>query len=108
MGHDPSSDWLTPPFHRGRNALRVAARAALGAVDRERMDFESEVEAPVGEFYADLTDAMEVVHSWQRTTCEQGLCGESRSIPRRSRGSTTRSTSADRSLSTGIDHEPPD
>ena len=73
MGHDPTSDWLTPPFHRDRNALRVAAEAGFGTVDLDRIDFESEVEPPVGKFYANLTDAVEVVHSWQRTTCEQGL-----------------------------------
>ena len=73
MGHDPQSDWLTPPFHRDRNALKVAAQAGFGTVDLDQIDFESEVEAPLGEFYANLTDPMEVVHSWQRTTCEQGL-----------------------------------
>ena len=31
------------------------------------------MEPPVGEFHANLTDSMETVHSWQRTTCEQGL-----------------------------------
>lgn len=73
MGHDPQSDWLTPPFHRDRNALKVAAEGGFGTVDRNQVDFQSEVERPVGRFYANLTDPMEIVHSWQRTTCEQGL-----------------------------------
>ncbi len=73
MGHDPTSDWLAPPFHRDRNALKVAAEGGFGTVDLDEIDFESEVEAPVGEFYARLTDSMETVHSWQRTTCEQGM-----------------------------------
>ncbi len=73
MGHDPTSDWLVPPFHRDRNSLKGAAEGGFGTVDLNEIDFESEVEAPVGEFYANLTDPMEIVHSWQRTTCEQGL-----------------------------------
>jgi uncharacterized protein (DUF362 family) len=73
MGHDPMSDWLTPPFHRDRNALKVAAEGGFGTVDLTEIDFTSEVEAPVGKFHANLTDSMETVHSWQRTTCEQGL-----------------------------------
>mgnify|MGYP006419341653 CR=1 FL=1 len=73
MGHDPLSDWLTPPFHRDRNSLKVAAEGGFGTVDLEQIDFESEVERPVGRFYANLTDGPERVHSWQRTTCEQGL-----------------------------------
>ena len=73
MGHDPQSDWLIPPFHRDRNSLKVAAEGGFGTVDLDEIDFESEVEPPVGEFHANLTDSMETVHSWQRTTCEQGL-----------------------------------
>ena len=73
MGHDPQSDWLTPPFHRDRNALKVAAEGGFGTVDLAAIDFESEVEAPVGEFFGRMTDSAEMASSWQRTTCEQGL-----------------------------------
>ena len=73
MGHDPASDWLAPPFNRDRNAVKVAAEGGFGTVDLDEIDFESEVEASVGKFYANLTDSMEIVHSWRRTTCEQGL-----------------------------------
>lgn len=73
MGHDPQSDWLTPPFHRDRNSLRVAAEGGFGTVDLDEIDFESEVEGPVGEFYAALTDSRETNISWQRTTAEQAL-----------------------------------
>lgn len=73
MGHDPTSDWLTPPFHRDRNSLKVAAEGGFGTVDLQQIDFESDVERPLGAFYANLTDSMDIVHSWQRTTCEQGL-----------------------------------
>ena len=73
MGHDPTSDWLVPPFSRDRNALKVAAEGGFGTVELDEIDFESELDAPVGRFYANLTDSMETVQSWQRTTCEQGL-----------------------------------
>ncbi len=73
MGHDPTSDWLTPPFHRDRNALVVAAEGGLGTVDLEEIDFRSEVTAPVGEFFARSPDPNETVISWRRTTAEQAL-----------------------------------
>ena len=73
MGHDPQSDWLIPPFHRDRNALKVAAEGGFGTVDLDEIDFESEVAPPVGEFYSNVTDSSEMAQSWQRTTCEQGL-----------------------------------
>ncbi len=73
MGHDPKSDWLTPPFHRDRNALLVAAEAGFGTVDLDQIDFQSEVTAPVGEFFAKEWDTQAMVVSWRRTTAEQGL-----------------------------------
>ncbi len=73
MGHDPQSDWLTEPFHRDRNALLIAAQGGFGAVDLAEMDYASEVEAPVGEFFSRVTDPRETVISWRRTTAEQGL-----------------------------------
>jgi len=39
MGHDPQADWLTPPFHRDRNALLVAAENGFGSVDLSQIDF---------------------------------------------------------------------
>ncbi|MFN2130052.1 MAG: DUF362 domain-containing protein [Anaerolineae bacterium] len=73
MGHDPSADWLTPPFHRDRNALLVAAEGGFGTVDAQEMDFQSEVEAPLGEFYTQITDPRERVINWRRTTAQQAL-----------------------------------
>ena len=73
MGHDPQSDWLTAPFHRDRNALLCAAESGFGTVDLNEIDWQSEVTAPVGQFYAKTTDSVEVVTSWRRTTCEQAL-----------------------------------
>jgi len=73
MGHDPQSDWLTPPFHRDRNALKVAAEGGLGTVDLNEIDFESEVQVPIGEFFAKEIDPREMVVTWRRTMAEQGL-----------------------------------
>ena len=72
MGHDPQADWLTPPFHRDRNALKVAAEGGFGTVDLNEIDFESEVRAPVAEFFTKSTDPQHIVASWRRTTAEQG------------------------------------
>jgi uncharacterized protein (DUF362 family) len=76
MGHDiTAGDWKTEPFHRDRNSLRVAAEAGFGTVDLAEMDFQSEVTAPVGDkpFFAKITDSQDIVHSWRKTTAEQGL-----------------------------------
>lgn len=73
MGHDPQADWLTPPFHRDRNALLVAAEGGFGTVDLDEIDFQSEVQAPVGHFYATMTDSRQAVIDWRRTTAEQAL-----------------------------------
>ena len=73
MGHDPQSDWLKPPFHRDRNSLLAAAEGGFGTVDLNEIDFESEVAAPIGQFYSALTDSRETNISWRRTTCEQAL-----------------------------------
>ncbi len=73
MGHDPQADWLAPPFHRDRNALRVAADGGFGTVDLDQIDFLSEVSAPVGEFFVRATDPRERIASWRRTTAEQAL-----------------------------------
>jgi hypothetical protein len=73
MGHDPLSDWLTPPFHRDHNALLVAAQGGYGTVNLNEIDFQSEVQAPIGHFFAKEYDSREMITSWLRTTCEQGL-----------------------------------
>ena len=73
MGHDPHSDWPTPPFRRDRNHLLIAARHGFGTVDLNEIDFVSEVEAPLAEFDSVSTDSDATVANWRRTTCEQGL-----------------------------------
>jgi uncharacterized protein (DUF362 family) len=73
MGHDPAADWLTPPYHRDRNALLVAAESGFGSVNLDEIDFQSEVTAPIAEFFAGQLDTWETVVSWRRTTAEQGL-----------------------------------
>ncbi len=73
MGFDPQCDWLTEPFHRDRNSLLVAAEQGFGTVNMDEIDFQSEVQRPVGKFYSALTDSYETVISWRRTTAEQAL-----------------------------------
>lgn len=73
MGHDPQNDWLTPPYHRDRNSIKVAAEQGFGTVNLDEIDFHSEVQRPVGQFYAALTDATATNISWRRTTAEQAL-----------------------------------
>lgn len=73
MGHDPQADWPTPPFHRDRNTLLVAAQGGFGTVDLKAIDFQSEVTAPVGEFFAKTVDPAETIRSWRRTMAEQAL-----------------------------------
>ena len=73
MGHDPASDWPTPPFRRDRNHLLIAAQRGFGTVDLSEIDFESEVKAPLAEFDSDEVDSQETVASWRSTCCEQGL-----------------------------------
>jgi hypothetical protein len=72
MGHDPQSDWLTEPFHRDRNALLIAARGEFGSVDLDAIDWQSEVQAPVGQFFSKQTDSREMNISWRKTIAEQG------------------------------------
>jgi hypothetical protein len=73
MGHDPASDWPTPPFRRDRNHLLIAAQRGFGTVDLGEIDFQSEVSAPPAAFDSVETDPPPTVASWRRTTCEQGL-----------------------------------
>lgn len=73
MGHDPHSDWPTPPFRRDRNHLLIAAERGFGTVDLDEIDFVSEVAAPLAEFDSVSTDSDATVANWRRTTCEQGL-----------------------------------
>jgi uncharacterized protein (DUF362 family) len=73
MGHDPQSDWLTEPFHRDRNALLCAAEGGFGTVNLNEIDWQSEVQTPVGQFFAKTTDSRDTVITWRRTTAEQAL-----------------------------------
>ena len=73
MGHDPKSDWGTEPFHRDRNALLCAAEGGFGTINLDEIDWQSEVQAPVGKFYSKITDSRDIVMSWRRTTAEQAM-----------------------------------
>lgn len=73
MGHNPQSDWLTEPFNRDRNALLIAAQHGWGTVDLNQVDYQSEVQGPLGKFFSHVTDPKSRVVSWRRTTAEQAL-----------------------------------
>jgi len=73
MGHDPASDWPTPPFRRDRSALKVAAEGGFGAVNLDEIDFQTEVKPPLAEFDSAEVDSKERVRSWRKTMCEQAL-----------------------------------
>ena len=73
MGHDPASDWPTPPFRRDRNHLLVAAQGGFGTVDLKEIDFESEVRSPLSEFDSEEQDPPEVMATCRQTACDQGL-----------------------------------
>jgi len=74
MGHDPRADWLTPPFHRDRNAIVTAAEGGFGTAALDEIDLVSEIASqPEGTFFADVWDPQETVVTWRRTMAEQGL-----------------------------------
>ena len=73
MGHDPGSDWPSAPFRRDRNHLLVAAQKGFGTVDLDKIDFGSEVEAPLNEFDSIEEDSTEHMAAVRESACEQGL-----------------------------------
>jgi hypothetical protein len=73
MGHDPTSDWPTPPFRRDRNHLLVAAESGFGTVDLDAIDWDSEVRAPLAQFDSIEHDPPAHMATVRRTACEQGL-----------------------------------
>lgn len=73
MGHDSQGGWQSGPFHRDRNHLSVASEGGYGQSDLAKIDWHSEVSAPVAEYFSKVTDSRETVTSWRRTTAEQGL-----------------------------------
>ncbi|MCC7263944.1 MAG: DUF362 domain-containing protein [Candidatus Latescibacteria bacterium] len=73
MGHDPASDWPTPPFRRDRNHLLLAAQGGFGTVDLNEIDFESEVKGPLADFDSVEYDPPAVMATCRQTACEQGL-----------------------------------
>ena len=73
MGHDPVSDWPTPPFKRDRNALAIAAESGFGTVNLDEMDFQTDLEPPLAEFDSCEFDSAQEIAAWRKTTCEQAL-----------------------------------
>ena len=51
----------------------VAAEGGFGTVDLQAIDFQSEVKAPLGHFFAGLHEPTEQIQSVRRTTAQQGL-----------------------------------
>jgi len=73
MGHDPASDWPTPPFRRDRNHLLVSAESGYGTVDLNAIDYDSDLTPPLAAFDSDEVDSAETVTRWRRSTCEQAI-----------------------------------
>lgn len=73
MGHNPASDWPTPPFRRDRNHLLVAAQRGFGTVNLNEINFESDIQPPVAEFDSYIDEEPALIHTLRRTACEQGL-----------------------------------
>ena len=73
MGHDPASDWPTPPFKRDRNALAIAAESGFGTVNLDEIDFQTDLEPPLAEFDSCEFDSAQEIAAWRKTTCEQAL-----------------------------------
>ncbi|HEY3341514.1 MAG TPA: DUF362 domain-containing protein, partial [Anaerolineae bacterium] len=73
MGLDPAGDWLSGPYHRDRNPLLCAAESGFGTVNLDEIDWQSEIQSPVNQFFSKNTDSRETVISWSRTTAEQAM-----------------------------------
>lgn len=73
MGFHPLIDWPNQPFVRDRSSLRIAHDYGFGTADLTKMDFTTEVDAPVASFRTVETDPYETVLAWRRSTCEQAL-----------------------------------
>lgn len=73
MGHDPESDYPTPPFRRDRNVTRVAAEHGFGTVNLGDIDFVTDLQPPLAAFDSEATDSHETVSNWLHSTCEQAL-----------------------------------
>ena len=106
MGHDPTSDWPTPPFRRDRNHLLIAARGGFGTVDLEEIDVVSEVEAPLNEFDSVEEDPPEHMATVRETACEQGLFyrDHQKDLIDRYRGDFVYLQETDKSTAQGIGH----
>ncbi|MBM3265654.1 MAG: DUF362 domain-containing protein [candidate division Zixibacteria bacterium] len=74
MGHDPTSDWPTPPFRRDRNHLLVAAQRGFGTVNLSKIDHDlAGLTPPLAHFDSDIDESPEILHTLRQTACEQGL-----------------------------------
>ena len=78
MGFDPLSDWPRQPFVRDPSAILVGHHSGFGTADLARIDYQSEVDAPVASFRTVETDPPAAVLAWRRSTCEQCSRGDAR------------------------------
>jgi uncharacterized protein (DUF362 family) len=74
MGHDPDADWLTDPFIRDRNSLKVCREVGFGTNMMENMDHQLEVTPQEkGVFFCDAADPRRMIIDWRRSMAEQAL-----------------------------------
>ncbi|NLG27723.1 MAG: DUF362 domain-containing protein [Chloroflexi bacterium] len=73
MGYDTRVDWPTEPFGSDRNWLLIAERASFGTARLEEIDFISEVERPIGEYYRSEWIPQPRQAKWRRTMSQQAL-----------------------------------
>jgi len=73
MGHDPHTDWPNEPFGSDRNPLLVGEETGFGTARLEEIDFQSEVEPLVGQFYRGEWIPRPRQVCWRRTMSQQAL-----------------------------------
>jgi hypothetical protein len=73
MGYDPRADWPTEPFGSDSNWLLIAERSGFGTAKLDEIDFQSEVQPPVGQFYRSEWIPRPRQISWRRSMSQQAL-----------------------------------
>jgi len=73
MGYDPRTDWPNEPFGSDANWLLIAERSGFGTANLGEIDFQSEVQAPVGQFARSEWVPRARQISWRRTISQQAL-----------------------------------
>jgi uncharacterized protein (DUF362 family) len=73
MGHDPHTDWPNEPFGSDRSSLLIGEETGLGTARLEEIDFQSEVQPTVGQFYRGEWIPRPRQICWRRTMSQQAL-----------------------------------